>query len=69
MVDAWPRQKGAQGMAARGRIYRRGLIYYIAYRWDGREYRESARSTDVGVAEGSWRPGWRSAGAMATPGC
>ena len=38
-------------MAARGRIYRRGLNYYIAYRWDGREYRESARSTDVGVAE------------------
>ena len=22
-------------MAARGRIYRRGIIYYIAYRWDG----------------------------------
>ena len=38
-------------MAARGRIYRRGIIYYIAYRWDGREYRESARSTDVAVAE------------------
>ena len=38
-------------MAARGRIYRRGRIYYIAYRWDGREYRESARSTDVAVAE------------------
>ena len=37
-------------MAARGRIYRRGLIYYIAYRWDGREHRESARSTDVAVA-------------------
>ena len=37
-------------MAARGRIYRRGIIYYIAYRWDGREYRESARSTDIGVA-------------------
>ena len=38
-------------MAARGRIYRRGRIYYVAYRWDGREYRESARSTDVAVAE------------------
>ena len=31
-------------MAGRGRIYQRGTIYYIAYRWDGREYRESARS-------------------------
>ena len=37
-------------MAGRGRIYRRGRIYYIAYRWDGREYRESARSADVTVA-------------------
>ena len=35
----------------RGRIYRRGLIYYIAYRWDGREYRESARSAHVAAAE------------------
>ena len=32
-------------MAGTGRIYRRGLICYIAYRWDGREYRESARSS------------------------
>ena len=31
-------------MAGRGRIYQRGTIYYIAYRWDGREYRERARS-------------------------
>ena len=23
-------------MVGTGRIYRRGLIYYIAYRWDGR---------------------------------
>ena len=38
-------------MAGTGRIYRRGLIYYIAYRWDGREYRESARSSDRAVAE------------------
>ena len=38
-------------MACPGRIYQRGAIYYIAYRWDGREYRESTRSTDVGVAE------------------
>ena len=28
-------------MAGTGRIYRRGTIYHIAYRWDGREYRES----------------------------
>ena len=39
-----------QGWQHRGRIYRRGIIYYIAYRWDGREYRESARSTDIDVA-------------------
>ena len=38
-------------MAGTGRIYRRGHIYYIAYRWDGREYRESARSSDRAVAE------------------
>ncbi len=38
-------------MAGTGRIYRRGLIYYIAYRWEGREYRESARSSERGV----WR--------------
>ena len=38
-------------MAGTGRIYRRGDIYYIAYRWDGREYRESARSVERGVAE------------------
>ena len=38
-------------MAGPGRIYRRGLIYYIAYRWDGREYRESARSAHVAAAE------------------
>ena len=38
-------------MAGTGRIYRRGQIYYIAYRWDGREYRESARSSDREVAE------------------
>ena len=38
-------------MAGTGRIYRRGDIYYIAYRWDGREYRESARSAERGVAE------------------
>ena len=37
-------------MAGTGRIYRRGLIYYIAYRWDGREYRESARSSDRAAA-------------------
>jgi hypothetical protein len=33
-------------MASSGRIYQRGDIYYVAYRWDGREYRESARSSD-----------------------
>ena len=38
-------------MAGRGRIYQRGIIYYIAYRWDGREYRESARSSEVADAE------------------
>ena len=38
-------------MATPGRIYQRGTIYYVAYRWDGREYRESARSTDRAVAE------------------
>ena len=38
-------------MAGTGRIYRRGQIYYIAYRWDGREYRESARSSDREVAQ------------------
>ena len=38
-------------MAHKGRIYRRGLIYYLAYRWDGREHRESARSADRAVAE------------------
>ena len=37
-------------MAGTGRIYRRGHIYYIAYRWDGREYRESARSSERSVA-------------------
>lgn len=38
-------------MRSRGRIYQRGAIYYVAYRWDGREYRESARSADRSVAE------------------
>ncbi len=38
-------------MASRGRIYQRGPIYYLAYRWDGRESRESARSSDRVVAE------------------
>ncbi len=38
-------------MAGRGRIYQRGIIYYIAYRWDGREYRESARSSEFAEAE------------------
>ncbi len=38
-------------MAHKGRIYRRGHIYYLAYRWDGREHRESARSADRAVAE------------------
>ncbi len=38
-------------MAGTGRIYRRGLIYYIAYRWQGREYRESARSAQRSAAE------------------
>ena len=33
-------------MTHSGRIYQRGDIYYVAYRWDGREYRESARSAD-----------------------
>lgn len=33
------------------RSYQRGDIYYVAYRWDGREYRESARSSDRAVAE------------------
>ena len=39
-------KEGRRGMAHKGRIYRRGLIYYLAYRWDGREHRESARSAD-----------------------
>ena len=38
-------------MAHRGRIYQRGDIYYVAYRWEGLEYRESARSSDRSVAE------------------
>ena len=38
-------------MPGTGRIYQRGHHYYIAYRWDGREYRESARSSDRAVAE------------------
>ena len=38
-------------MTGRGRTYQRGTIYYIAYRWDGREYRESARSSEVADAE------------------
>ena len=38
-------------MAGRGRIYQRGTIYYIAYRWDGREYRERARSSVFADAE------------------
>ena len=38
-------------MASKGRIYQRGHIYYVAYRWDGREYRQSARSSDRAVAE------------------
>ena len=38
-------------MASTGRVYQRGYIYYVAYRWDGREYRESARSADRAVAE------------------
>ena len=38
-------------MATPGRIYQRGTVYYVAYRWDGREYRESGRSTDRAVAE------------------
>lgn len=38
-------------MPPTGRIYRRGLTYYIAYRWDGREYRESARSSERVVAD------------------
>ena len=38
-------------MAGRGRIYQRGTMYYIAYRWDGQEYRESARSTVFADAE------------------
>ena len=38
-------------MTHSGRIYQRGDIYYVAYRWDGREYRESARSADREVAE------------------
>ncbi len=38
-------------MASSGRIYQRGDIYYVAYRWEGREYRESARSSDRAVAE------------------
>ena len=29
----------------------RGAIYYIAYRWNGREYRESTRSTERRVAD------------------
>ena len=45
-------------MAGTGRIYRRGAIYYIAYRWDGREYRESARSSEVADAERLLATAW-----------
>ena len=38
-------------MARSGRIYQRGTIYYIAYRWEGRDYRESARSSVFADAE------------------
>lgn len=38
-------------LTLRGRIYQRGTTCDIAYRMDGREYRESARSTDRVVAE------------------
>ena len=44
-------KEGTPTMAGTGRIYRRGHIYYIAYRWEGREYRESARSSERRVAE------------------
>ena len=47
-----PETRQGGPMAGPGRIYRRGIIYYIAYRWwDGREYRESARSAHVAAAE------------------
>ena len=46
-----PETRQGGPMAGPGRIYRRGLIYYIACRWDGREYRESARSAHVAAAE------------------
>ena len=52
-------------MAGTGRIYRRGLIYYIAYRWEGREYRESARSSERGVGPSScWPHGSPSGGGV-----
>ena len=35
-------------MAGTGRIYRRGHIYYIAYRWDSRE------GCVATVADGGW---------------
>ncbi len=44
------KEEGRPGWQGRD-VYRRGQIYYIAYRWDGREYRESARSSDREVAE------------------
>jgi integrase len=32
-------------------IYKRGNIYWITYRWQGRQYFESAKSSDIHVAE------------------
>ena len=54
----WPHQsecvvRGRRVAAAdpmAGRLYQRGPIYYIAYRRDGREVRESTRSTDLAQA-------------------
>jgi integrase len=38
-------------MAGHGRIYQRGATYFIAYSIGGREYRESARSTEWADAQ------------------
>jgi hypothetical protein len=33
-------------------IYKRGNIYWITYRWQGRQYFESSHSSDMRDAEG-----------------
>jgi hypothetical protein len=36
-------------------IYKRGNIYWITYRWQGRQYFESSNSSDIDEAESKLR--------------